>query len=135
MYLVEHCLRVIEECKPKFWIIENPARGVLKKYLGEPKYKYEPWHYGSPWTKQTALWGEFNIPTKLYTQWEDVPKLDGLYTRPNRSKPSLAFMHKSHIKYIPEFAPFKDKVNDDMSFRSLCSQKFAYEFYKANKDL
>ncbi|WBC28549.1 DNA methyltransferase [Thiohalocapsa phage LS06-2018-MD03] len=133
MFLVEHCLRVIEECNPTFWVIENPARGVLKKYLGEPAYKYEPWWYGSPWTKQTALWGKFNIPKRKYTLWDDVPKLEGLYVRPNRPKPSLAFMHKSHIKFIPEFKKFKDKVNCDMHFRSLCSQKFAKAFFKVNK--
>lgn len=135
MFLVEQCLRIIEECSPKFWVIENPARGVLKRYLGEPVFKYEPWHYGSPWTKQTALWGKFNIPKKLYTNWDDVPKLDGLYIRPNRPKPSLTFMHKSHIKYIPEFKPFEKKVTCDMHFRSLCSQKFAEAFYKANKGI
>ena len=132
MFLVEHCLRIIEECNPTFWVLENPARGVLKNYLGEPKYKYEPWHFGSPWSKQTALWGSFNIPQKIYNNWDDVPKLEGLYTRTNRQKPSLAFMHKSHIRYIPEFKPFIDKVNDDMSFRSLCSQGFAKAFYEAN---
>ena len=133
MFLVEHCLRIIDECKPTFWVIENPARGVLKNYLGEPKYKYEPWWFGSPWTKQTALWGDFNIPERVYEKWEDVPKLDGLYTRPNRPKPSLAFMHKSHIRYIPEFETFVDKVTCDMHFRSLCSQKFAKAFFDANR--
>lgn len=133
MFLVEHCMRIIEECNPKFWVIENPARGVLKKYLGDPKYKYQPWWFGSPWTKQTALWGKFATPKRKYYKWEDVPKLDSLYTRPNRGKPSLAFMHKSHIKYIPEFEPFKNKVECDMHFRSLCSQKFAKSFYQANK--
>jgi len=146
MFLVEHCLRIIKECKPKFWVIENPARGVLHKYLGQPKYKYQPWHYGSPWTKQTALWGEFNIPEKTYTKWEDVPKIDGLYIRPNRPKPSLAFMHaKAHMKLIDEFKPFQEYVlsqpsrissgkGADMSFRSLCSQKFAKAFYEANSE-
>ena len=133
MFLVEHCLRIIEECSPTFYVIENPAKGVLKKYLGEPQYKYEPWWYGSPWTKQTALWGKFNIPKRLYNDWNDVPKLNGLYTRPSRPKPSLAFMHKSHIKFIHEFEPFIDLVKDDMSFRSLCSQKFAKSFYEKNK--
>ena len=133
MFLVEHCMRIIEEAKPKFWVLENPARGVLKNYLGDPQYKYEPWWYGSPWTKQTALWGKFNIPERVFTDWESVPKLDGLYTRPNRPKPSLAFMHKSHIKYIPEFEPFVGSVTCDMHFRSLCSQKFAKAFYEANK--
>ena len=133
MFLVEHCLRIIEECNPKFWVIENPARGVLKNYLGKPDYEYEPWWYGSPWTKKTALWGKFNIPKRLYYKWEDVEKLDGLYTRPGRPKPSLAFMHKSHIKFIPEFSNFIDKVDNDMHFRSLCSQKFAKEFFKVNR--
>lgn len=133
MFLVEHCLRIIEECSPKFWVIENPARGVLKKYLDEPEYKYEPWWYGSPWTKQTALWGNFNTPKRKYFSWDDVEKLDGLYTRPNRPKPSLAFMHKSHIRFIPEFEMFTDKVTCDMHFRSLCSQKFAKAFFEANR--
>ena len=132
MFIVEHCIRIIEACNPVFWVIENPARGVLKDYLGKPTYKYEPWWYGSPWTKQTALWGKFSIPERKYLQWDDVPKLEGLYTRPSRPKPSLAFMHKSHIKYIPEFKPFEGLVTCDMHFRSLCSQGFAKAFYESN---
>ncbi len=132
MFLVNECLRVIKECNPKFWVIENPATGDLKKYLGEPKLIYQPWEYGSPWTKKTALWGEFSIPKKLYSNWNDVPKLEGLYQRPGRGKPSLAFMHKSHYKVIPEFQHLPEPTSD-MEFRSLCSQKFAQEFYKINK--
>lgn len=132
MFLVEHCLRIIEEANPVFWVIENPAKGVLKNYLGKPVYEYEPWWYGSPWTKKTALWGKFNIPERIYNNWEDVPKLDGLYTRPGRPKPSLTFMHKSHYKFIPEFQDLPEPQSD-MEFRSLCSQKFAQAFLKANK--
>lgn len=131
MFLVEHCMRIIEECKPTFWVIENPAKGVLKDYLGKPTYEYEPWWYGSPWTKRTALWGKFNIPERLYTSWKDVPKLDGLYQRPGRGKPSLAFMHKSHYHKIPEFQCLPEPQSD-MEFRSLCSQGFAKAFYEAN---
>ena len=131
MFLVEHCLRIIEEANPTFWVIENPAKGVLKHYLGKPQYQYEPWWYGSPWTKKTALWGKFNIPERIYNNWEDVPKLDGLYTRPGRPKPSLAFMHKSHYKFIPEFQDLPE-AQSDMEFRSLCSQKFAKAFFKVN---
>lgn len=129
--LVWECLRVINLANPVWYVIENPAKGVLKNYLGKPVYEYEPWWYGSPWTKRTALWGKFNIPERIYQKWEDVPKLEGLYQRPGRGKPSLAFMHKSHYHKIPEFQtlPVPDS---DMEFRSLCSQKFAYEFYKAN---
>lgn len=129
--LVRECQRIIEEANPKFWVIENPAKGVLKNYLGKPTYEYEPWWYGSPWTKRTALWGKFNIPKRIFYEWEQVPKIPELYIRPNRKKPSLAFMHKSHAQYIPEFAGFKP--DSDMEFRSLCSQKFAKAFYEANQ--
>ena len=148
MFLVRECQRIIKEANPTFWVIENPARGVLRKYLGEPNFTYQPWEYGSPWTKHTALWGKFNIPEKKFSKWEDVPnKIPELYTRPNRGKPSLAFMHaKAHMKFIKEFEPFmkeilkkpsRDKINGgggDMEFRSLCSQKFAQAFYEVNKE-
>ncbi len=131
MFLVACCIRIIEEANPAWWVIENPAKGVLKKYLGKPVYEYEPWWYGSPWTKKTALWGKFNIPEREYQKWEDVSKIEGLYTRPGRGKPSLAFMHKNHKRFIREFDCFE--VDSDMEFRSLCSQKFAKAFYEANK--
>jgi hypothetical protein len=131
MFLVEHCMRIIEKCKPAFWVIENPAKGVLKNYLGAPQYEYEPWWYGSPWTKRTALWGKFNIPERKYHNWEDVPKIPELYVRPGRPKPSLAFMHKSAYDLIPEFQTLP-RPTSDMEFRSLCSQKFAQAFFKVN---
>ena len=131
LFLVRECQRIIAEANPTFWVIENPATGKLKDYLGPPQYSYEPWWYGSPWTKKTSLWGKFNIPNRVYHDWEDVPKINGLYTRPNRPKPSLAFMHKSHYKYIEEFRTLP-APNSDMEFRSLCSQKFAEAFYNAN---
>lgn len=130
MFLVNHCKRIIDICNPVFWVIENPASGRLKNYLGEPDFVYEPWQFGSPWTKKTALWGVFNKPKKVYQKWEDVPKINGLYCRPGRGKPSLAFMHKSHKRFIHEWDSFQ--VEDDMSFRSLCSQKFAMAFKQAN---
>lgn len=130
MFLVEHCQRIIKDANPKFWVIENPAKGVLKNYIGDPVMTYEPWHFGSPWTKKTALWGNFNKPKIIYHKWEDVPKIEGLYTRPGRPKPSLAFMHKNHKRFIREWDCFK--VYDDMSFRSLCSQNFAKAFMEAN---
>lgn len=135
MFLVNECLRIIREAihfrELKFWVIENPAKGRLKDYLGNPLFQYQPWEFGSPWTKKTALWGEFNIPDKVYTDWADVPKLEGLYQRPGRGKPSLAFMHKSAYALIPEFQVLP-VPESDMEFRSLCSQKFAQAFKKAN---
>ena len=137
MFLVNECIRIIDEAKAqgglRFWAIENPAKGRLKDYLGDPNYAYEPWWYGSPWTKKTALWGEFNIPERKYDNWEDVPKNPDLYTRPGRPKPSLAFMHKSHAAVIPEFVEAGFEPDSDMEFRSLCSQKFAKAFFEVNR--
>jgi len=133
MRLVNECQRIISECNPNFWVIENPATGLLKKYLGQPRFTYQPWEFGSPWSKKTALWGNFNIPQKLYTKWEDVPnKIPELYIRPGRSKPGMVYLHKSSKKFIKEFDCFKN-VDSDMELRSLCSQKFAKQFYISNQ--
>lgn len=136
MFLVNECLRIIKQAEAdgnlRFWVIENPAKGVLKEYLGSPAHVYEPWWYGSSWTKKTAHWGRFNTPERKFYKWEEVPKIEGLYTRPGRPKPSLAFMHKSAKKLIREFDNLPE-VNSDMEFRSLCSQKYAQAFYEVNR--
>ncbi len=141
MELVKECLRIIDECDDnlKFWVIENPATGALRNFLGTPVYEYQPWWYGSPWTKKTALWGKFNKPERIYQKWEDVLKNPKLWVRKrNRidkndrytGKPEMHTLHKSAAKDIPEFQCFNP--DSDMEFRSLCSQKFATAFYKAN---
>lgn len=132
MFLVNHCLRIIKQCNPQFWVIENPATGRLKEFLGDPRLSYQPYEYGSPWTKKTSLWGDFNIPPKTHT-WDSVEKNTKLYVRPSRGRPSLAFLHKSAIYDIPEFFKFIGLVKDDMSFRSLCPQTFAEQFFNHNR--
>jgi len=132
MRLVKECQRIIGECDPMFWVIENPATGLLKKYLGEPQFVYQPWEFGSPWSKKTALWGSFVYPKKIYKTWEEVPnKIPELYIRPGRNKPNMVYLHKSSKKFIKEFDCFQN-VDSDMELRSLCSQKFAQAFYEAN---
>ena len=75
MRLVKECLRIIWECQYplngdqrtsnlKFWMIENPATGFLKWFLGNPVFQYCHSEYGEPNTKHTALWGMFNLPHK-----------------------------------------------------------------------
>lgn len=132
MFLVNHCLRIIKECNPTFWVIENPATGKLKDFLGKPKFVYQPWEFGSPWTKKTALWGKFNIPNKIFNNWEDVNKIENLYIRGDRKKPSLVYLHKNDKYKIKEWEWAYDLINDDMSLRSMCSDGFAKAFYKAN---
>jgi hypothetical protein len=132
MFLVDHCMRIIRESNCSWWLMENPAKGRLKEVIGKYQYSYQPWHYGSPWTKLTGLWGNFNMPSRLYSSWNDVPKNTKLYKRPNRAKPSLAYLHKSAIKDMPEFSWAKDKILHDSDIRSMCSNGFAREFYLAN---
>lgn len=132
MNLVNHCARIIQEAEPvKFHVIENPATGRLKRYLGNPQMTYEPWEFGSPWTKRTALWGKFNKPEKVYKKWSEVPKNEKLPTYQGRPKPSLAKLHWQQKRFIPEFDCFT--VTDDAAFRSLCPQTFAKAFFEANQ--
>lgn len=130
--IVQSCQRIISESNPSWWMIENPATGTMRNYLGNPIATYDPWMYGSPWTKRTALWGKFRMPMPIYTKWAQVPVNSQLYIRPMRNKPSIAFLHKSAIHHIPEFAPFIDSTKTDNDFRSLCSQGFAQAFKQAN---
>lgn len=133
MFLVNHCLRIIKECNPKFWVLENPANGKLKEKIGKPICVYQPWEYGSPWTKKTALWGNFNVPRKKYNKWDEVEKIDNLYIRPSRKKPSLAYLHKNDKYKIKEWQWAWDKINCDMSLRSMCSDGFAISFFRWNR--
>ncbi|MCM1260660.1 MAG: DNA cytosine methyltransferase [Staphylococcus sp.] len=65
--IVEACMRIIKECKPVFWALENPATGDLEKYLGKPQFTFQPYEFGDGWAKKTAIWGVFNKPVKQYT--------------------------------------------------------------------
>lgn len=129
MVVVDACLKIIEQCKPQFYAIENPV-GFLKDYLGKPDFVFQPWEFGDPWTKRTYIWGKFNPPQKKYTKWEDVPKLP-LYTRPGRGKPNFAYLHKSAIKDIPQLMGYEPKT--DAEFRAITPPGFAKAFYEANK--
>ena len=59
--IVSGCLRIVIACKPKFWVLENP-KGLLRQYLGNPKITIQPYWFGDSWSKQTDLWGDFNLP-------------------------------------------------------------------------
>jgi hypothetical protein len=128
--IVNACLSIIKKANPYFWALENP-QGDLNRHLGNPRYIFQPWMYGSYWTKKTCLWGKFNIPRPTHTL-ETCPKLD-LYTRPGRRMPSIAFCHKSAIDKIPEFRPFKDYVKTDYDLRSLTPTGFARAFFESNR--
>lgn len=91
------CMRIILTCKPKFWALENPANGLLKRWLKEPLFTFNPWQYGDNYQKNTAIWGECNIPQVTTTdkpegiikfsmlKSKDIyPEYYGIYTRQER---------------------------------------------------
>jgi len=56
--VVSACLRIIVTTSPRWWALENPI-GMLAHWLGSPADAFEPFEFGDPWTKATALWGSF----------------------------------------------------------------------------
>lgn len=130
MEIVNACLDIIKICDPVFYAIENPV-GYLQQQIGKPAYIFQPWWFGNAWTKRTALWGNFNEPKRQYRNWHEVPKNEKLYIRPGRTKPSIAFLHKSAIKYMPELEEYKPET--DATFRAITPPGFAKAFYEANK--
>lgn len=129
LVVVMACLNVIRWCTPKWWAMENPV-GHLREYMGTPQLTFQPWEYGDPWTKRTDIWGEFNLPAKLHSTWEDVPNKLPLYTRPGRGKPNFAYLHKSAHSLIPQLAFANPKTDAD--FRAITPPGFAQAFFKAN---
>ena len=139
LWMVRECQRIIREAQPAWYAIENPSSGAMRHFLGTPRLTYQPWHYGSPWTKATALWGEFAPPARIFHTWDAVPKNPHLYIRPphptrvGADKPSLSFQHRSVFELIPEFAESGMPMpSTDAELRSLCSQRFARAFKEAN---
>jgi hypothetical protein len=62
MSCVNACLRIVQQASPQWWALENPV-GLLSRWLGRPALVFEPYEFGDPWSKQTALWGSFEAPT------------------------------------------------------------------------
>ena len=63
METVNACLRIVLQARPRWWALENPT-GLLGDYLGTARDVFEPCDFGDPWTKRTALWGDFVLPKR-----------------------------------------------------------------------
>lgn len=61
--LVDACLRFVAICRPAWWALENPV-GRLRRWLGAPRYSFNPCDHGDAYTKRTLLWGDFAIPAR-----------------------------------------------------------------------
>ena len=83
--VVDACLRVVTVCSPEWWVLENPI-GKLVRWLGKPKMYFQPWEYGDPYTKRTALWGRFNKPVKTPVEPIEGGKIHRMAPGPDRAK-------------------------------------------------
>lgn len=101
--VVDACLRLTHIMQLEFWALENPV-GRLTDYLGEPVMYFNPCDYGQPYTKKTALWGDFNIPKE-----NPVPATEG-----------------SKLHLLPPSPERKE-------LRSITPEGFAEAFFKANQ--
>lgn len=61
--VVAGCLRIVGLARPLWWAMENPV-GYLGRWMGTPVDVFEPYEFGDPWTKRTALWGRFSLPER-----------------------------------------------------------------------
>ena len=43
--VVNACLRIVKQCQPRFWALENPV-GTLRRYIGPPVMYFQPYDYG-----------------------------------------------------------------------------------------
>lgn len=108
--MVWQTLRIVDLCMPDFWALENPVSRIhnLVPELGKPKMYFNPCDFGDPYTKKTALYGEFNT---------------GL----NKTPVEPAEGSKMHRLY-------GGKSERTKALRSATPMGFARAFYEANKD-
>lgn len=129
MRLVKECQRIIWEClyrlqEPsrtmplKFWVIENPATGFLRWFLGKPAFEYCPSEFGADFTKRTALWGCFAPPNKPFMEYMTLRKGNSVQDK------------MSITKYK---GTFQEKREQQMHDRSKCFEPFAKAFFEANQ--
>ena len=107
------CCRVILTSQPMFYAIENPANGLLRRWLKEPQYTFDPWQFGHRYQKRTALWGSFHFPTPTVMEKpEGMAKFSRLRSR----------------DIYPEFYGIYDR----QTRRAITPPGFASAFFKAN---
>jgi hypothetical protein len=110
MAAVNACLRIVHQHKPRWWALENPV-GLLGRWLGVPRDVWEPCDFGDPWTKRTAIWGDF------------LPPRRGPFVRPLGGGPFCAACD-----------PERRKTTwcNDAGHRAITPPGFARAFFEAN---
>ncbi len=123
------CLDIIWECQYKtksdqqrysplnFWCLENPYYGMLKWFLGNPLFTFDPYDFNHDYQKKTALWGYFKLPQK------QLPLIS------KKQKKIAQF----NSQPLPKIDMVKSKNIHIQTRRSITPAGFAKAFYEANK--
>ena len=137
MEIVIACLRIIWEVQYNlptplakrtnlnFWALENPM-GLLKRYLGNPVYKFNPHDFGDAYKKETGLWGYFNFPKKKLCK--EYSK-DFIHTIKPNGKPLKKFDRLLTKEIHPEY--YGKLTRQER--RAITPNGFANAFFEANR--
>lgn len=109
----------------KFWALENPM-GLLKRYLGNPVYVFNPYDFGNAYRKKTGLWGYFNFPKKKPCKKYSK---DFIHTISPSGKPLKKFDRLLTKEIHPEFYGKLTRKER----RAITPAGFAQAFFKANR--
>jgi hypothetical protein len=112
--LVDAGLRIVALHRPKFWVLENPV-GRLNRWLGPPRFIFNPCDYGDAYTKKTCLWGDFNSPFKA-----------------NRVEPVFVTAGNGD-RYAPMMMATGGKSERTKELRSATPPGFSQAFFEANQ--
>lgn len=127
--VVRACLRIIWLCQLaqplQFWAMENPV-GLLRKFLGRPRFTFRQWEFGDHGIKPTDIWGYFNEPRKTISV-----KPDGLEKRYKTGKlNTLAWASRGQMRTATGYT---DPVLTRADLRAITPPGFANAFFKANR--
>ena len=107
--IVFSCLKIINQCKPKFWALEN-TKGRLNRFIGEPVLRLNAAEFGAPYSKGILLWGDFNIFLVRSIPDSDIKcidecRLDELYQLPTNYNLNIDHCKRAAMRsiYPPEF--------------------------------
>ena len=137
MEVVIACLRIIwkvqydlptplaKRTNLKFWALENPM-GLLKRFLGNPILRFNPYDFGDAYKKETGLWGYFNPPKKHpCKEWTK----DYIHTISPNGEPMKKFDSLLTKEIHPELYGKLTRTER----RAITPAGFAKAFFAANK--
>ena len=124
--IVRACLKIIWGCqlqqKLKFWAMENPV-GLLRQFIGRPKFTFRQWEFGDMAVKPTDIWGYFNEPRKSV---HEMP--EGITKRYSSGKVNTFAWAAPKP---PEWLNASNLTRADL--RAITPPGFAKAFWRANK--